>query len=87
MAETKTVPEFAGGFCDGRAAVLMDGVPLTIAQIVSRLERGYEAERIVDDIWAMFYGQNLQVMNWHQNGDLEPIDKFFETNEWMLNDE
>lgn len=27
-----------------------------------------------------FHGQNLQVANWHLNGDLEPWDNFFEEN-------
>jgi hypothetical protein len=84
VSETKTVPEFTEGVCADGAAILMDGVPLTVSQILIRLERGYEAERIVDDIWAMFYGQNLQVANWHRNGDLEPIDKFFESNTWSM---
>nr|WP_310616650.1 hypothetical protein [Pantoea cypripedii] len=28
------------------------------------------------------YGQNLGVANWHQNGDVEPLDNFFEENDW-----
>ena len=27
-------------------------------------------------------GQGLQVAGWHQNGDLEPLDSWFEENEW-----
>lgn len=30
-------------------------------------------------LWS-FYGQGLEVANWHQNGDLEPLDSFFEEN-------
>jgi len=32
----------------------------------------------------MFYGQNMLVANWHLNGDLEPIDSFFEENDWAI---
>lgn len=43
-----------------------------------------EAKRIVNEIWEMFYGQNMRVENWHKNGDLEPIDSFFESNDWDI---
>jgi hypothetical protein len=39
-------------------------------------------ERIVGEMWDTFYGQNMQVANWHQNGELEPMDEFFESNDW-----
>ena len=26
-----------------------------------------------------FYGQGLEVANWHQNGELEPFDNFYES--------
>jgi hypothetical protein len=28
------------------------------------------------------YGQNLMVANWHSNDDLEPLDTWFEDNDW-----
>jgi len=31
----------------------------------------------LEDLWS-FYGMNLEVANWHMNGDLEPLDAFFE---------
>jgi len=34
------------------------------------------------DVTEMFYGQGYQLAGWHLNGDLEPIDSFFESNEW-----
>lgn len=40
------------------------------------------AERIVDEIWDMFYGQNFDLVGWHQNGDHISIDQFFEENDW-----
>jgi hypothetical protein len=39
-------------------------------------------ERVVREIWESLYGQNMQVANWHQNGELEPMDTFFESNDW-----
>lgn len=44
-------------------------------------------KRIVSEIWETFYGQNLQVANWHKNGDLEPMDNFFESNAWRHDDD
>jgi hypothetical protein len=51
-----------------------------------RNERLKRAERIVKEIWEMFYGQNMSIINWHQNGDPVSIDKFFEENDWSLNE-
>jgi hypothetical protein len=28
------------------------------------------------------YGQGMNVANWHLNGDLEPLDNFFDENDW-----
>ncbi len=39
-------------------------------------------KRINKEMWEMFYGQGLEVANWHQNGDLISIDRFFEDNDW-----
>ena len=30
------------------------------------------------DYWKDFYGQGLEIANWHLNGDLEPFDYFYE---------
>ncbi len=35
----------------------------------------------LDALWS-FHGKNLDVTNWHQNGDLEPLDSFFEENNY-----
>ena len=43
-------------------------------------------KRIIDEIWDTFYGQNLELANWHLNGTLEPIDNFFENNDWDIDD-
>ncbi len=42
------------------------------------------AEKIINEIWKMFYGQNLGVTDWHLNEDAEPMDNFFEENDWIL---
>lgn len=31
--------------------------------------------------FAELYGEGLEIANWHQNGDLEPFDNFFESAE------
>lgn len=72
------------GVCHDGAAILMDGKPLTIEEILDKLRRGADAERIVGEVWDMFYGQNMQVANWHLNGDIEPMDNFFENNGWVI---
>ena len=30
------------------------------------------------DFWDSFYGQGLEVANWHLNGELEPFDNFYD---------
>ena len=49
----------------------------------ARLKR---AEKIVKEIWKMFYGQNMHLTNFHENGDTEPIDNFFDENDWSLHE-
>lgn len=29
------------------------------------------------------YGQGFEVLGWHQNGDSEPLDSWFEDNAWV----
>lgn len=43
--------------------------------------------RIIDEIWDTFYGQNLELANWHLNGTFEPIDNFFENNNWYIDED
>lgn len=38
----------------------------------------------LNEIWDCFYGQNMKLAGWHLNGDLEPIDKFFDNNDWSV---
>lgn len=53
--------------------------------IVLEQERD-EARNILKEIREMFYGQGLEVLNWHQNGDTESVDSFFESNPGWLED-
>lgn len=38
-----------------------------------------KAESLLDALLS-FYGQGLEVANWHQNGDTEPLDNFIDEN-------
>lgn len=38
-----------------------------------------KAERVLDALFS-FYGQGLEVVNWHLNGDTEPLDNFIDDN-------
>ena len=82
--EPIVMPDFTEGVCGDGAAILMDGQQLNITQILERLQRGANAERIVGEVWDMFYGQNMELTNWHLNGDTEKIDNFFESNDWAI---
>lgn len=35
------------------------------------------------EIVGELYGQGLEVAGWHLNGDLEPLDSWFEQNNWL----
>lgn len=41
-----------------------------------------KANKKLNEIKDSLYGQNLMVSGWHLNGDLEPIDSWFESNDW-----
>lgn len=80
------MPEFSQGVCADGAAILMDGQPLTIEEILVLLRKGENAKRVVGEMWEMFYGQGFEIANWHLNGDLEAIDNFFEDNDWNIDE-
>ena len=45
-----------------------------------------EVERLTErhnDIVKALYGQGLDVVGYHLNGDLEPLDTWFEDNNWI----
>lgn len=56
----------------------------TLYDINNKLQNAY---RIINEIRDTFYGQNMEVLNWHKNGESEPIDNFFESNNWSINKE
>lgn len=49
--------------------------------------RNKKLNRKIIEINETFYGQNLKLANWHLNGALEPIDSFFENNDWSPENE
>lgn len=47
-----------------------------------------EAERdrlaeIIREIYAELYGHGFRVLGWHLNGNEEPLDSWFEDNQWL----
>jgi hypothetical protein len=80
-------PKYVIQGVENHSAILLNGLRLTNEDVQALLIRGAEAERIVKEMWEAFYGQNLEFANWHRNGDLEPIDKFFEENDWALDED
>lgn len=56
------MPEFSQGVCEDGAAILMDGQPLTIEEILERLRIG-----ACDAIDAARY-RTLRVKNWTERG-------------------
>lgn len=56
-----------------------------VVEVYSDTEkRSIRIEQKLKDIIDTLYGQNLYVVNWHLNGDLKPIDEFFEDNDWFI---
>ena len=47
-------------------------------------DREKALEAILEQIWSELYGKNLQVSGWHLNGELEPLDSWFEENDWEI---
>ena len=50
-----------------------------IATLPDLLAAAIKAEKLLDAILS-FYGQGLEVANWHQNGDTESYDNFIDDN-------
>lgn len=64
------------------------GLVLNVVHRLTTLQAEKERlRRIVAEIWDTFYGQNMSVNNWHLNGCAEPMDSFFENNDWSIEDE
>lgn len=41
-----------------------------------------EANAKLDDVRDSFCGKNLMISGWHLNGSLEPVDNWFNENDW-----
>lgn len=41
-----------------------------------------EQNRRLTEIHSELYGHGLEVLGWHLNGDTEPLDSWFDDNEW-----
>ncbi|HET6871387.1 MAG TPA: hypothetical protein VFH42_00230 [Sporolactobacillaceae bacterium] len=48
---------------------------------VKRLKEENNKLKAFYDYFSELYGQGLEIANWHQNGELEPFDDFFDSAE------
>lgn len=62
LVDHVVMPEFSQGVCEDGAAILMDGQPPTIEEILERLRCG-----VCDEIDATRY-RKLRVKNWTEQG-------------------
>lgn len=60
-----------------------DLLPILL-ECVEALEK---ANKKLQEINEMFVGQNMEVMGWHLNHTTEPLDNFFEENNWKPENE
>lgn len=44
--------------------------------------RNKQLEEKLADVWDVLYGKGFEVVGFHLNGDLEPMDSFFDNNDW-----
>ncbi|OOE71729.1 hypothetical protein [Salinivibrio kushneri] len=44
--------------------------------------RNKQLEEKLADVWDALYGKGFEVVGFHLNGDLEPMDNFFDSNDW-----
>jgi len=63
----------------------LEGLPQEVIEYV----HGVVAENValkvvVDGVIGELYGKGFKVIGWHLNGDTEPLDSWFEGNEWYL---
>lgn len=63
--------------------IIINGQPFTYHEIEEKIKSGDAAKRILEEIIDEFYGKNLSVYGWHMNGAFEPMDVFFEHNNWI----
>ena len=68
-------------------ASFMDDLPDIVQQLESELiEQETKQSGLTKfyDYFSELYGTGLEVANWHQNGDTEPFDNFFDSAEQEL---
>lgn len=61
---------------------IFDAYGALAADIKHLSEQLNEANRRLEEITSELYGKGLDVVGWHLNGDLEPLDTWFDDNEW-----
>jgi len=54
---------------------------------MKKCEKCEKLERKLKEIHDVFYGQGYELANYHLNGEKEPMDNFFEENDWGYEDE
>lgn len=85
--------EFRGTLADGRSDCLDGSLWLNGIRYVphesftkAKVQRDMlfvaakKAEKLIDALYSVLYGQGLEVANWHRNGELQPMDSFFDDN-------
>lgn len=56
-----------------------------VLEVYSTSEKRYaEIERKFKEIVDELYGKGYSISGFHMNGDLEPLDNFFEENNWFI---
>jgi hypothetical protein len=65
------------------AATVQSGDGVANAAIAEAADRLHEMQSTIADIRSTLYGHGLAISGWHLNGELEPIDNFFEENGWI----
>ena len=48
---------------------------------ITRIQNELDNYKRVKDYWDSFYGEGLEIANWHLNGSTEPFETFWESAE------
>jgi len=57
-------------------------VPLLRVELAAARAECNEANRRLTEITEELYGQGFDIVGWHLNGEVEPLDSWFDDNEW-----
>ena len=77
-------PECHKRLCGGHVVAELHN-PADVPLIAAAKETAKERDRlraVLKEICDELYGQGFKVDGWHQNGDLEPLDSWFDDNGW-----